>query len=148
MNDQDLMRLALREARLALDHADVPVGAIVVHDGEVIASRHNERELHQDPSAHAETLALKDAAQRLGRWRLDDCTLVVTLEPCLACAGISVNARVQRIIFGAHDEKAGACESLYNVCADPRLNHEIPLTSGVLAEDSALLLRDFFSARR
>ncbi len=142
------MRLALSEARLALDHDDVPVGAIVVHEGEVIASRHNERELHQDPSAHAEVLALKDAAQHLGRWRLDDCTLVVTLEPCLACAGTSVNARIKRLVFGAHDGKAGACESLYNLCTDPRLNHEIPLTSGVLAAESALLLRDFFSARR
>jgi tRNA(adenine34) deaminase len=148
MNDQDLMRLALSEARLALKHDDVPVGAIVVHDSEVIASRHNERELHQDPSAHAEALALKDAAQHLGRWRLDDCTLIVTLEPCLACAGISLNARIQRIVFGAHDEKAGACGSLYNVCVDPRLNHEMALSAGVLATESAQLLRSFFSARR
>ncbi|MFV1991608.1 MAG: nucleoside deaminase, partial [Acidimicrobiales bacterium] len=114
----------------------------------VIASRHNEREPHRDPTAHAETLALRDAANYLGRWRLDDCTLVVTLEPCIACAGILINARVQRLVFGTPDAKAGACGSLYNVCTDPRLNHELPVTSGVLASACSEILQEFFAAKR
>ena len=148
MNDVEARSQALVEARRALEHDDVPVGAVVSHDGRVIAARHNERELRADPTAHAEVLALRDAAESLGRWRLDDCTLVVTLEPCVMCAGALLNARVGRLVYGAADLKAGATASLYNVCADPRLNHNPPVTHGVLAAESTRLLEDFFVARR
>lgn len=142
------MRHALDEARSALAHDDVPVGAVVVRDGEVIARRHNERELTGDPTAHAEVLALRDAAAALGRWRLDDCTLVVTLEPCVMCAGALLNARIGRLVFGAADPKAGATGTLYHVCSDPRLNHNPPVQHGVLAEESSTLLGEFFARRR
>ena len=148
MDHSDAMRAALDQARAALAHADVPVGAVVVHEGRVIAARHNERELRSDPTAHAEVLALRDAATALGRWRLDDCTLVVTLEPCVMCAGALINARIGHLVYGAADLKGGATASLYNVCADPRLNHNPPVTHGVLAADSTALLEQFFSARR
>jgi tRNA(adenine34) deaminase len=147
-DDLAAMEAALVEAEAALVHDDVPIGAIVVHRGQVIASRHNERELQQDPTAHAEVLALRDAAQALGTWRLDECTLVVTLEPCVMCAGALVNARIGRLVYGAADLKAGATASLYNVCADPRLNHNPPVTHGVLADASAALLTAFFADRR
>ena len=114
----------------------------------MVAARHNERELHADPTAHAELLALRDAAADLGRWRLDDVTLVVTLEPCAMCAGALVAGRVGRLVFGAADPRGGACGSLYNLCADPRLNHELPITAGVLADRSAALLDTFFAQRR
>ena len=146
--DRALMGLAMAEAEHALAHDDVPVGAVVVRNGEVIASRHNERELTGDPTAHAEILALRDAAVAIGSWRLTDCTLVVTLEPCLMCGGAAVNARVQRVVYGAADMAAGACLSLYNVCDDPRLNHRIELTPGVEAEACGRLLTDFFATRR
>ena len=146
--DRALMKLALAEAAHALAHDDVPVGAVVVRNGEVIASRHNERELTGDPTAHAEVLALRDAAEVVGSWRLTDCTLVVTLEPCLMCGGAAVNARLQRVVYGAADMAAGACLSLYNVCDDPRLNHRVALTPGVEAEACAQMLSDFFAARR
>lgn len=146
--DEAAMRDALGEARMALAHGDVPVGAVVVRNGEVIASRHNEREKAGDPTAHAEVLALQDAAARLGRWRLDDCTLYVTLEPCVMCAGALLNARIGRLVFGAADLKAGATSSLYNVCADPRLNHNPPFRHGVLAAECSVLLSDFFAERR
>lgn len=142
------MAVALDEARAALDHGDVPIGAVVVHDGAVVARRHNERELHHDPTAHAELLALRDAAHELGTWRLDDCTLYVTLEPCVMCAGALINARIGRLVYGAADLKAGATASLYNVCADPRLNHNPPVTHGVLAEPCAALLTGFFADLR
>ncbi len=142
------MRLALREAAAATDHGDVPVGAVVLHDGEMIARRHNERELQGDPTAHAEVLALRDAAATRGTWRLDGATLVVTLEPCPMCAGAAQAARVDRIVFGAADPKAGACGSLYNLAADPRLNHEMDLAGGLLADEAAGLLQEFFAARR
>ena len=142
------MALALTEAKRALEHGDVPVGAVVVHDGEVIAARHNERELTNDPAAHAEVLALRDAATKLGTWRLNDCTLFVTLEPCPMCAGALVNARLERVVFGAHDMRGGAVGSLYNLCSDPRLNHEVQVQSGVAVEECAELLTDFFSAKR
>ena len=142
------MGLALDEARAALAHGDVPVGAVVVVDGEVVARRHNEREVAADPTAHAEILALRDAAAALGRWRLDDATLVVTLEPCAMCAGAAVSARLCRLVFGAPDLKAGATGSLYNLCADPRLNHEVALTAGVRADEAADLLTSFFAGRR
>lgn len=142
------MGMALAEARRALDHGDVPVGAVVAVDGEVVASRHNERELGGDPTAHAEMLALRDAAARLGRWRLTGATLYVTLEPCPMCAGAAVAARLGRIVYGAADPKAGACGSLYNLCADPRLNHEVDLRHGVRGAEAAEVLSTFFAARR
>jgi tRNA(adenine34) deaminase len=142
------MRLALTEAEAAPVHGDVPVGAVALVDGRVVASHHNERELRQDPTAHAEILALRDAAEVLGTWRLPEVTLVVTLEPCSMCAGALVAARVGRLVFGAADPKAGACGSLYQLCSDPRLNHELPVTAGVLAGEAGLLLGRFFSDRR
>ncbi|MGZ4711463.1 MAG: nucleoside deaminase [Acidimicrobiia bacterium] len=146
----DLMRLALDEARGALAHDDVPVGAVVARlaDGAVLARRHNEREHLGDPTAHAEILALRDAADALGRWRLDDCVLVVTLEPCAMCAGALVNSRIGAVVLGALDPKEGALGSRYHLLADPRLNHECPVTVGVRAEEGSALLRDFFSSRR
>lgn len=142
------MTLALEEAARAIYHGDVPVGAVALAHGKVVARRHNERERRRDPTAHAELLALADAAAALGTWRLDAVTLVVTLEPCPMCAGALVVGRVSRLVFGAHDAKAGACGSLYNLCADPRLNHEVDVTHGVLADQSTELLRRFFAARR
>ena len=142
------MHVALDEARAAVAHGDVPVGAVVVRDGEIIARRHNERELTGDPTAHAEVLALRDASSVLGRWRLDDCTLVVTLEPCLMCAGALLSARVGRLVYGAADLKAGATASLYNVTTDPRLNHNPPVEHGVLANESGALLQEFFGGLR
>lgn len=144
----DAMDIALREAEAALAHGDVPIGAVVLHDGEVIARRHNERELLGDPTAHAEILAIKDAATRLQTWRLNECSLVVTLEPCVMCAGAIVSARLSELVFGAFDPKAGATGSLYNVCVDPRLNHEVAVTGDVQAQRSSELLRDFFRQRR
>ena len=146
--DDDAMQLALDEARLALHHGDVPVGAVVVVDGEVVARRHNERELTGDPTAHAEVLALRDAAAATGAWRLDRATLVVTLEPCPMCAGAAWASRVARIVFGASDMKAGATGSLYNLAADPRLNHESAVTGGVRADECGVLLTDFFAQQR
>ncbi len=148
MDDREAMTLALSEAEAALAHGDVPIGAVALVDGEVVARRHNERELTGDPTAHAELLALRDAAATLGRWRLDDVTLVVTLEPCAMCAGALVNARLRRVVFGAPDLKAGAVGSLYNLCVDPRLNHEVEVQHGVMAEESAAMLQKFFSALR
>jgi tRNA(adenine34) deaminase len=148
MTDAEAMALALEEAEAALAHDDVPVGAVVVVDGRVVARRHNERERTGDPTAHAELLALRDAARATRSWRLDGATLVVTLEPCPMCAGALVAARVGRLVFGAVDPKAGACGSLYNLCADPRLNHELPVTAGVDADRCGALLTAFFTARR
>ena len=148
LTDDDAMAVALDEARSAVDHGDVPIGAVVVVDGEIIAARHNERELAHDPTAHAEVLALRDAAAHLGRWRLGDATLVVTLEPCAMCAGALVNARVARVVYGAVDLKAGAVGSLYNLACDPRLNHELEWVGGVRADECAEALRAFFADRR
>jgi tRNA(adenine34) deaminase len=146
--DADFMRLAIAEAQLAIEHDDVPVGAVVTHRGEVIATGRNERERRQDPTAHAETLALQAAAARLGSWRLLDTVLYVTLEPCAMCAGAIVLARVPRVVYGATDPKAGAAGSVLDVLADPRLNHRPEVTAGVLADECAALLREFFAARR
>jgi tRNA(adenine34) deaminase len=146
--DRAAMLQALDEARRAEVHGDVPVGAVVVRDGQVIAARHNERELTGDPTAHAEVLALRDAATAVGHWRLDDCDLYVTLEPCPMCAGAIVNSRIRRVVFGATDPKAGAVRSLYQVADDPRLNHRAEVEGGVLADESAALLKAFFAARR
>ena len=148
MEWSDAMAVALEEARAALAHDDVPVGAVVVRDGEVIARRHNERELTGDPTAHAEVLALRDAAAALGSWRLHECALVVTLEPCPMCAGAALAARIPTIVFGAADAKAGAAGTLYNLAADPRLPHEATVTAGVCANEAAALLRSFFDQRR
>lgn len=148
VSDDEAMLVALEEAAAAPRHRDVPVGAVAVVDGEIVARRHNERELQGDPSAHAELLALRDAARWAGTWRLDRVTIVVTLEPCPMCAGALVNARVARLVFGASDPKAGACGSLYNLCADPRLNHEVAVTAGVLHRAAAEQLRTFFATRR
>lgn len=148
MSDAELMTLAIDEARKALAHDDVPVGAVVVRDGQVIASRHNEREALGDPTAHAEILALRDAAAVVGNWHLEGCTMVVTLEPCVMCGGALVNARLDRLVYGTPDMAAGACLSLYNVCDDPRLNHRLEVVAGVEAVTCAALLTDFFQARR
>jgi tRNA(adenine34) deaminase len=147
-SDDDAMALALAEARAAAVEGEVPVGAVVIAGGRVVAARHNEREAARDPTAHAELLALRDAAAALGSWRLSDATMVVTLEPCPMCAGALVAARVGRLVFGAADPRAGACGTLYNLCADPRLNHELPVTSGVRADECGALLTSFFSEKR
>ncbi|MGP0031447.1 MAG: tRNA adenosine(34) deaminase TadA [Acidimicrobiales bacterium] len=148
LTDDAAMGLALAQARAAPAHGDVPVGAVTLRDGRVVAARHNERQRLGDPTAHAEVLALRDTAAALGGWRLDEVTLVVTLEPCPMCAGALVAARLGRLVFGASDPRAGACGSLYNLCADPRLNHELPVTPGVRADACAELLTSFFGARR
>jgi tRNA(adenine34) deaminase len=147
-SDDDAMTAALAQARAALDHDDVPVGAVVVCDGVVIAARHNERELTSDPTAHAEVLALRDAARHIGRWRLDECTLYVTLEPCAMCAGAMVNARLGRVVYGATDPKAGAVDSVFELVDGRSLNHRVEVTSGVGADEAGELLRDFFRIRR
>ena len=139
---------AISEAGAAAAHDDVPIGAVVVRDGTVIAARHNERELTGDPTAHAEILALRDAASVVGHWRLDECTMVVTLEPCAMCAGALVNGRIERLVYGAPDPKAGAAGSLMSIVEDPRLNHRMPVVAGVEAERCGRLLVEFFAARR
>jgi tRNA(adenine34) deaminase len=148
MTDDEAMELALVEAEAATVHDDVPVGAVVVRDGHVIARRHNERELTGDPTAHAEVLAIRDAAEVVGHWRLLDCTLYVTLEPCFMCAGALVNARIGRVVFGATDPKAGAAGSLTNVLADTRLNHNSAVEGGVMKEQCSQILKAFFAAKR
>ncbi len=148
LTDETYMRLALEEAEAAAAEGEVPIGAVVVCDGEVVARAHNRREADADPSAHAEFLAMAAAARALGRWRLTGCTVYVTLEPCLMCAGLMVNARVDRCVYGAADPKGGAVGTLFDVSCDPRLNHEFLVTSGVLADEAAGLLREFFRARR
>jgi tRNA(adenine34) deaminase len=146
--DEYFMRLALREAERALEHDDVPVGAVLVHEGEVAGAGHNERELRQDPSAHAEMLAIREAAHALGSWRLLDTVLYVTLEPCSMCAGAIVLARVPRVVYATTDPKAGAAGSVLDVLAEPRLNHRPEVAGGLLAPEAAGLLRAFFAARR
>ena len=142
------MRLALREAENALAHDDVPVGAVLVHDGEVIGAGHNERELREDPTAHAELIAIREGARHLGSWRLLDTVLYVTLEPCAMCAGAIVLGRVPRVVYAADDPKAGAAGSVLDVLAEPRLNHRPLVTGGLLADEAAALLRAFFASRR
>jgi tRNA(adenine34) deaminase len=142
------MRLALREAERAREHGDVPIGAVVTHAGEVIAQAHNERELLKDPTAHAELLALREAAVALGGWRVLDTTLYVTLEPCAMCAGAIVLARVPRVLFGASDPKAGAAGSVLDVLAEPSLNHRPEVEGGLLGQECGELLSEFFASRR
>lgn len=142
------MRLAIREGERALVHDDVPVGAVVVHEGEVLGAAHNERELRADPTAHAELLALREAARARGQWRLLNCVLYVTLEPCAMCAGAIVLARIPRVVFAASDPKAGAAGSVFDILAEPRLNHQPEVSSGLLSEPASELLRAFFASRR
>jgi tRNA(adenine34) deaminase len=142
------MRLALREAERALEHDDVPIGAVIVRDGELIAAAHNERELRADPTAHAEVLALREAARIARSWRLLDTVLYVTLEPCAMCAGALVLARVGRVVYGATDPKAGACGSVLDVLGEPRLNHRPEVSAGLLAPECGELLSSFFASRR
>ncbi len=150
MSDDEAMGLAIEQARRAESLGDVPIGAIVVHDptGDVIAQAHNRRELDQDPTAHAEILALRQAASHLGTWHLEDCTLFVTLEPCSMCAGALVLARLGRLRFGADDPKAGAVGALWDIPRDPRLNHTVEVARGIRAQECGDLLREFFRARR
>jgi tRNA(adenine34) deaminase len=144
----DLMGVALDEARAAAEHDDVPIGAVVVHEGEVVGAGHNERELRQDPTAHAEILALREAATALGSWRVLDSVLYVTLEPCAMCAGAIVLARVPRVVYGARDPKAGACGSVLDILGEPRLNHRPEVAGGLLAQECGGLLSEFFGSRR
>lgn len=147
-DDLRFMRLALKEANAAAEEGEVPIGAVVVCDGRVVSRAHNRREQDADPAAHAEFLAMEEAARTLGRWRLFGCTVYVTLEPCLMCAGLMVNARVDRCVYGASDPKGGALGTLFDVSHDARLNHAFEVTSGVLADKAAEQLRAFFRARR
>lgn len=146
------MREALAEARRAAEIGEVPIGAVIVREGEsggeIVGRGHNRREIDQDPLAHAEILAIRQAAARVGGWRLTGCTMYVTLEPCAMCAGALVNSRVERLVWGAPDPKAGWCGTLGNLVQDPRLNHRLEMAAGVLAEDSAALLRSFFASLR
>jgi tRNA(adenine34) deaminase len=146
--DEYYMRLALREAERALEHDDVPIGCVIVHEGEVIASARNERELRGDPTAHAELLAIREASRHVGGWRLLGTVLYVTLEPCAMCAGAIVLARVPRVVYGAADRKAGAAGSVLDVLAEPQLNHRPDVAGGLLADEGAELLRKFFGLRR
>jgi tRNA(adenine34) deaminase len=148
VNDENFMQLALLEARAALEHGDVPVGAVAVMGSKVIARAHNERELRRDPTAHAEILLLQRAAAKLEDWRLADLQVYVTLEPCPMCAGALVAGRVGRLIYGASDPRAGAAYSIYNIVQDPRLDHACRITQGVLAEECARVLEAFFAGRR
>lgn len=146
--DEEMMQLALDFARRAEAIDEVPIGAVLAIGDRVIAAAHNEREIARDPTAHCEILALSRASRTLGRWRLDDATLYVTLEPCAMCAGALVNARLGRLVYGAADPKAGAVRSLFSLCDDQRLNHRIPITTGVLGEDCGAILRAYFRQKR
>ncbi|MGA2439553.1 MAG: tRNA adenosine(34) deaminase TadA [Tepidisphaeraceae bacterium] len=150
MTDDSLMQEAIAEADAALAIEEVPVGCVILHvpTDRVIARGHNRRESHGDPTAHAEILALRDAAAELGTWRLSECAMAVTLEPCPMCAGAIVNARLGRLVYGCDDPKAGAIRTLFNICDDPRLNHRVQIAAGVMSEKCAQLLRDFFKAQR
>jgi tRNA(adenine34) deaminase len=147
-DDERFMEQALEQARAAAGWAEVPVGAVVVHRGQVLGRGHNRRELDQDPLAHAELLALRQAARHLGSWRLCGCALYVTLEPCPMCAGALVNARLERLVYGCADPKAGAVRTLYALCEDPRLNHRVEVVGGVLAQRCSRILSEFFSELR
>lgn len=148
LTDEYFMRAALNEASAALEHDDVPVGAVVVFENRIIGRGHNQREQLQDPTAHAEMIAITAAASHHSSWRLEGCVLYVTLEPCAMCAGAMVLARIPRLVFGTHDPKAGACGSLFNICSDSRLNHRMEVASGIMREECSGILRDFFAAQR
>ncbi|MCH7995226.1 MAG: nucleoside deaminase [Planctomycetes bacterium] len=147
-DDERFMRAAIGEAQTAFDEGEVPVGAVIVRGGRIVGRGHNQREKLHDPTAHAEMIALTAAASAVGSWRLDDCTIYVTLEPCAMCAGALVLSRIQRLVYGPADPKAGACESLYSIPTDERLNHNVDITAGVLAGEGARLLREFFAHQR
>jgi len=146
--DDYMMKLAIEEARKAFILDEVPVGAVIVKDDKVVASAHNSREIMKDATSHAEIIAIREACKALGGWRLMDCDMYVTLEPCPMCAGAMVNARIRRIVFGAFDLRAGACGSIMNIAEDSRLNHRIEVVSGVLEEECRKLLQDFFREKR
>jgi len=146
--DEQFMRAAIEAARIAEENSDVPIGAVIVYKDQIIAKAYNQREQLQDPTAHAEIVALTQAAAFLQSWRLDGCTMYVTLEPCPMCAGALVMARVVRLVYGCDDPKAGACKSLYNIVQDERLNHQLEVTAGVLAEECSKQLQNFFEKRR
>ena len=150
MNARDLMQAAIEQAQAALALDEVPIGAVVFHEptNRIIGRGYNRREIDEDPTAHAEILALREAAREMKSWRLIDCTLAVTLEPCPMCAGAIVNARVPRLIYGCADPKAGAVRTLFRLCEDERLNHQVAVEDGVMAEECAALLRAFFQAQR
>ena len=148
MTDEQLMLIAIEEAKLAESHGDIPIGALVVLEGNIISSSHNERELQNDPTAHAEVLAIQYATKKLGTSRLDGATLISTLEPCPMCAGAALSARISRVVFGAEDPKAGSLGSLYQLGSDPRLNHEFSITPRVLQEECGALISRFFSSKR
>ena len=147
-SDELYMAMALEQARLAADIGEVPIGAVVVCEGAVLAHGMNRREIDHDPAGHAEFFAIRDAALKLGRWRLSDCTVYVTLEPCPMCAGLMHQARISRCVYASADPKAGALGTLYDLSSDERLNHRFDVTSGILAEESTVLLRDFFRELR
>ena len=147
-SDKELMQIAIKEAQIAEENGDVPIGAVIVYQNQIIGRAYNQRELLQDPTAHAEIIALTQAAAFIESWRLNGCTMYVTLEPCPMCAGALVLARIDRLVYGCDDPKAGAVKSLYNIVTDERLNHIIEVTSGVLAEECSGLLQHFFRRRR
>jgi len=146
--DERFMKAAIDQAHIALENGDVPIGAVIVHQNQIIAKGLNLRHKLNDPTAHAEIIALTAAAEYIGNWRLHGCSIYVTLEPCCMCAGAMVLARLDRLVYGCDDPKAGACGSLYNIVQDERLNHRLEITKGVLAEDCAKLLQDFFKKKR
>ena len=146
--DERFMRAAIKAAAIAEENGDVPIGAVIVYENQIIGKAYNQREQLQDPTAHAEIIALTQAAAAIGSWRLEGCRIYVTLEPCPMCAGALVLSRMDRLIFGCDDSKAGACKSLYNIVQDERLNHRLEVTSGVLREECSRLLQDFFQKRR
>jgi tRNA(adenine34) deaminase len=146
--DEELIHSAIEQARLAESAGDVPIGAVIARDGQIIARAFNRRIIDRDPTAHAELLVIRAAAAALGDWRLEGCTLAVTLEPCPMCAGAIVLARIERLVYGAADPKAGAVQSLYQLCSDPRLNHRVELFPGVLAEQCGAMLTEFFRKQR
>ncbi len=146
--DEHFLKLAIQQAEIAEENGDVPIGAVIVHQNQIIAKAYNQREQLKDPTAHAEIIALTQAAAAMESWRLNDCTIYVTLEPCPMCAGALVLARIDRLVYGCDDPKTGAIKSLYNIVQDDRLNHRLEVTSGVLADESSALLQDFFSHRR
>jgi tRNA(adenine34) deaminase len=146
--DEQYMRMAIAQAQVAEENGDVPIGAVIVHNNKIIAKAYNQREQLQDPTAHAEIIALTQAAAALENWHLNECTMYVTLEPCCMCAGALVLSRIDRLVYGCDDPKTGAVKSLYNIVQDKRLNHQVEVTNGVLADECSALLQDFFSRRR
>jgi tRNA(adenine34) deaminase len=147
-SDKELMRIAIEQAKMAEENGDVPIGAVIVYNNRIIGKAYNQREQLKDPTAHAEIIAITQAAAFLESWRLHDCTMYVTLEPCCMCAGALVLARMDRLVYGCDDPKTGAVKSLYNIVQDERLNHRLEVTSGILAEECGALLQEFFQRRR